>query len=106
MFDGSQPVVISAQTLATLLDAYAGAYIDTPNLRDLSVTSSKIGNGAVISNKLASGAVVTNALADKAVTYAKLDGDGMRSRLLRIGTGNRAPTSSDASSYDLWVQWF
>ena len=104
-FDGSQPVVISAQTLATLLDAYAGAYIDTPNLRDLSVTSSKIGNGAVVSNKLASGAVVTNALADKAVTYAKLDGDGMRSRLLRIGTGNRAPTSSDASSYDLWVQW-
>ena len=104
-FDGSQPVVISAQTLATLLDAYAGAYIDTPNLRDLSVASGKIGNGAVISDKLASGAVVTNALADKAVTYAKLDGDGMRSRLLRIGTGNRAPTSSDASSYDLWVQW-
>ncbi len=106
MFDGSQPVVISAQTLATLLDAYAGAYIDTPNLRDLSVASGKIGNGAVISDKLASGAVITNALADKAVTYAKLDGDGMKSRLLRIGTGNRAPTSSDASSYDLWVQWF
>ena len=70
------------------------------------MVSSKIGNGAIISNKLASGAVVTNALADKAVTYAKLDGDGMRSRLLRIGTGNRAPTSSDASNYDLWVQWF
>ena len=105
-FDGSEAVTISAQTLATLLDAYAGAYIDTPNLRDLSVVSSKIGNGAIISNKLASGAVVTNALADKAVTYAKLDGDGMRSRLLRIGTGNRAPTSSDASNYDLWVQWF
>lgn len=104
-FDGSEAVTISAQTLATLLDAYAGAYIDTPNLRDLSVASSKISNGAVISDKLASGAVVTNALADKAVTYAKLDGDGMRSRLLRIGTGNRAPTSSDASSYDLWVQW-
>lgn len=106
VFDGSQPVVISAQTLATLLDAYAGAYIDTPNLRDLSVASGKIGNGAVSSDNLASGAVVTNALADKSVTYAKLDGDGMRSRLLRIGTGNRAPTSSDASSYDLWVQWF
>lgn len=105
-FDGSEAVTISAQTLATLLDAYAGAYIDTPNLRDLSVASGKIGKGAVISDKLASGAVVTSALADKAVTYAKLDGDGMRSRLLRIGTGNRAPTSSDASSYDLWAQWF
>lgn len=105
-FDGSEAVTISAQTLATLLDAYVGAYIDTPNLRDLSVASDKIGNGAVISDKLASGAVVTDALADKSVTYAKLDGDGMRSRLLRIGTGNHAPTSSDASSYDLWVQWF
>lgn len=106
MFDGSQPVVISAQTLATLLDTYASAYIDTSNLRDLSVASGKIGKGAVVGDKLAKGAVGTDALADKAVTYAKLDGDGMKSRLLRIGTGNRAPEASDASSFDLWVQWF
>lgn len=106
MFDGSQPVVISAQTLATLLDTYASAYIDTSNLRDLSVASSKIGKGAIVSDKLADGAVGTDALADKGVTYAKLDGEGMKSRLLRIGTGNRAPQASDASSFDLWVQWF
>ena len=106
VFDGSQPVVISAQTLATLLDTYASAYIDTSNLRDLSVASGKIGKGAVVSDKLANGAVGTDALADKGVTYAKLDGDGMKSRLLRIGTGNRAPEASDASSFDLWVQWF
>lgn len=105
-FDGSQPVVISAQTLATLLDTYASAYIDTSNLRDLSVASSKIGKGAVVSDKLADGAVGTDALADKGVTYAKLDGEGMKSRLLRIGTGNRAPKTEDASSFDLWVQWF
>ena len=105
-FDGSQPVVISAQTLATLLDTYANAYIDTPNLRDLSVASGKIGKGAIVSDKLADGAVGTDALADKGVTYAKLDGEGMKSRLLRIGTGNRAPQASDASSFDLWVQWF
>lgn len=105
-FDGSQPVVISAQTLATLLDTYASAYIDTSNLRDLSVASGKIAKGAVVSDKLANGAVGTDALADKGVTYAKLDGDGMKSRLLRIGTGNRAPQASDASSFDLWVQWF
>lgn len=105
-FDGSQPVVISAQTLAILLDTYASAYIDTPNLRDLSVTNDKIGDGAVTSKNLASGAVVTSALADKAVTYAKLDGDEMKSRLLRIGTGDHAPYASYASSYDLWVQWF
>ena len=106
VFDGSQPVVISAQTLATLLDTYASAYIDTSNLRDLSVASGKIGKGAVVSDKLANGAVGTDALADKGVTYAKLDGDGMKSRLLRIGTGNRAPQASDASTFDLWVQWF
>ena len=106
MFDGSQPVVISAQTLATLLDTYASAYIDTSNLRDLSVASGKIGKGAIVSDKLADGAVGTDALADKGVTYAKLDGEGMKSRLLRIGTGNRAPQASDASSFDLWVQWF
>lgn len=106
MFDGSQPVVISAQTLATLLDTYASAYIDTSNLRDLSVASGKIGKGAVVSDKLADGAVGTDALADKGVTYAKLDGEGMKSRLLRIGTGNRAPQASDASNFDLWVQWF
>lgn len=106
MFDGSQPVVISAQTLATLLDTYASAYIDTSNLRDLSVASGKIGKGAIVSDKLAKGAVGTDALADKGVTYAKLDGEGMKSRLLRIGTGNRAPEASDASSFDLWVQWF
>lgn len=105
-FDGSQPVVISAQALATLLDTYASAYIDTSNLRDLSVASGKIGKGAVVSDKLANGAVGTDALADKGVTYAKLDGDGMKSRLLRIGTGNRAPQASDASTFDLWVQWF
>lgn len=106
MFDGSQPVVISAQTLATLLDTYASAYIDTSNLRDLSVASGKIGKSAVVSDKLADGAVGTAALADKGVTYAKLDGEGMKSRLLRIGTGNRAPQASDASNFDLWVQWF
>ena len=105
-FDGSQAVTISAQTLATLLDTYASAYIDTSNLRDLSVASGKIGKGAVVSDKLANGAVGTDALADKGVTYAKLDGDGMKSRLLRIGTGNRAPQASDASTFDLWVQWF
>ena len=105
-FDGSEAVTISAQTLATLLDTYASAYIDTSNLRDLSVASGKIGKGAVVSDKLANGAVGTNALADKGVTYAKLDGDGMKSRLLRIGTGNRAPEANDASSFDLWVQWF
>lgn len=105
-FDGSQPVVISAQTLATLLDTYANAYIDTPNLRDLSVASGKIGKGAVVSDKLADGAVITRTLAKNAVTYDKLDGEGMKSRLLRIGTGNRAPEASDASSFDLWVQWF
>ena len=106
VFDGSQPVVISAQTLATLLDTYASAYIDTSNLRDLSVASGKIGKGAGVSDKLANGAVGTDALADKGVTYAKLDGDGMKSRLLRIGTGNRAPQASGASTFDLWVQWF
>ena len=106
MFDGSQPVVISAQTLATLLDTYASAYIDTSNLRDLSVASGKIGKGAVVGDKLANGAVGTDALADKGVTYAKLDGEGMKSRLLRIGTGDRAPRTEDASSFDLWVQWF
>nr|DAJ89080.1 MAG TPA: Dec protein, OB-Fold, Decoration, VIRAL PROTEIN [Caudoviricetes sp.] len=105
-FDGSQAVTISASTLATLLDAYASAYIDTSNLRDLSVTSGKIGKGAVIRDKLADGAVDTNALADNGVTYAKLDGEEMKSRLLRIGTGNRAPKTEDASSFDLWVQWF
>lgn len=106
MFDGSQPVVISAQTLATLLDTYANAYIDTPNLRDLSVASGKIDKGAIVSDKLADGAVITRTLAKNAVTYDKLDGEGMKSRLLRIGTGNRAPEASDASSFDLWVQWF
>ena len=105
-FDGSEAVTISAQTLATLLDTYASAYIDTSNLRDLSVASGKIGKGAVVSDKLANGAVGTDALADKGVTYAKLDGEGMKSRLLRIGTGNRAPQASDASTFDLWVQWF
>lgn len=92
--------------MATLLDTYASAYIDTSNLRDLSVASGKIGKGAVVSDKLANGAVGTDALADKSVTYAKLDGEGMKSRLLRIGTGNRAPEASDASNFDLWVQWF
>lgn len=105
-FDGSEAVTISAQILATLLDTYASAYIDTSNLRDLSVASGKIGKGAVVSDKLANGAVGTDALADKGVTYAKLDGEGMKSRLLRIGTGNRAPEANDASSFDLWVQWF
>lgn len=105
-FDGSEAVTITAQTLATLLDTYTSTYVRTPNLYDASIVSSKIGEGAVISDKIATGAVGTNALADKGVTYAKLDGDGMKSRLLRIGTGDRVPTSSDASSYDLWVQWF
>jgi len=67
------------------------------------VASGKIGKGAIVSDKLADGAVGTDALADKGVTYAKLDGEGMKSRLLRIGTDNRAPQASDASNFDLWV---
>lgn len=105
-FDGSEAVTISAQTLATLLDAYDKMYIRTRNLYDSSVTSSKIGDKAVADDKLADSAVVTRTLAKNAVTYDKLDGEGMKSRLLRIGTGNRAPEASDASSFDLWVQWF
>lgn len=81
-------------------------YIRTRNLYDSSVTSSKIGDKAVADDKLADSAVVTRTLAKNAVTYDKLDGEGMKSRLLRIGTGNRAPEASDASSFDLWVQWF
>jgi hypothetical protein len=96
-------VTITAETLATLLSAYGSAYISTPNLHDLSVSSGKIGKGAIVSDKLADGAVGTDALADKGVTYAKLDGEGMKSRLLRIGTGDRAPRTEDASSFDLWV---
>ena len=105
-FDGSEAVTISAQTLATLLDAYDKMYIRTRNLYDSSVTSSKIGDKAVADDKLADSAVVTRTLAKNAVTYDKLDGEGMKSRLLRIGTGNRAPQASDASTFDLWVQWF
>ena len=101
-FNGSQPVTISASTLATLLDTYASAYIDTPNLRDLSVASGKIGKGAVVSDKIADGAVTSAKVSGLSYSNVGLNS----SQVLKIGTGNRAPTSSDASSYNLWVQWF
>lgn len=101
-FDGSQPVTISASTLATLLDTYASAYIDTPNLRDLSVASGKISKGAVVSDKIADGAVTSAKVSGLSYSNVGLNS----SQVLKIGTGNRAPTSSDASSYNLWVQWY
>ncbi len=101
-FDGSQPVTISASTLATLLDTYASAYIDTPNLRDLSVASGKISKGAVVSDKIADGAVTSAKVSGLSYSNVGLNS----SQVLKIGTGNRAPQAADASSYNLWVQWF
>lgn len=101
-FDGSQPVTITAETLATLLSAYGSAYISTPNLQDLSVSSGKIGKGAVVNDKIADGAVTPAKVSGLSYTNVGLSS----SQVLKIGTGNRAPTSSDASSYNLWVQWF
>lgn len=101
-FDGSQPVTITAETLATLLSAYGSAYISTPNLHDLSVSSGKIGKGAVVNDKIADGAVTSTKVSGLSHTDVGLNS----SQVLKIGTGNRAPHASDASSYNLWVQWF
>lgn len=101
-YDGSMAIEVEASDLKTALKNQIGS----EQIIDDSVTTVKIPNKAITEDKLADGAVITRTLAKNAVTYDKLDGEGMKSRLLRIGTGNRAPEASDASSFDLWVQWF
>lgn len=101
-YDGSMAIEVEASDLKTALKNQIGS----EQIMDGSVGTTKILNKAITEDKLADGAVITRTLAKNAVTYDKLDGEGMKSRLLRIGTGNRAPEASDASSFDLWVQWF
>lgn len=101
-YDGSMAIEVEASDLKTALKNQIGS----EQIIDNSVTTVKISNKAITEDKLVDGAVITRTLAKNAVTYDKLDGEGMKSRLLRIGTGNRAPQASDASSFDLWVQWF
>lgn len=101
-YDGSMAIEVEASDLKTALKNQIGS----EQIIDNSVATAKIPNKAITEDKLADGAVITRTLAKNAVTYDKLDGEGMKSRLLRIGTGNRAPEASDASSFDLWVQWF
>lgn len=101
-YDGSVAIEVEASDLKTALKNQIGS----EQIIDGSVATAKIPNKTITEDKLADGAVITRTLAKNAVTYDKLDGDGMKSRLLRIGTGNRAPQASDASTFDLWVQWF
>lgn len=101
-YDGSMAIEVEASDLKTALKNQIGS----EQIMDGSVGTAKILNKAITEDKLADGAVITRTLAKNVVTYDKLDGEGMKSRLLRIGTGNRAPQASDASNFDLWVQWF
>lgn len=97
-YDGSMAIEVEASDLKTALKNQIGS----EQIIDNSVTTVKIPNKAITEDKLADGAVTPTKVSGLSYTNVGLNS----SQVLRIGIGNRAPQASDASNFDLWIQWF